>query len=548
MKRFMKPTVFFCYLIILCLTAQTALASSKATDLSNGVPLTGLSANTKKWLHYQIDVPSGSSNLIMTTSGGSGDADMYTRFGSQPNKRNYDCRSDEDGNNEECTVSSPATGTYYISLRAYETFSNVSLTASYSDGGSGGGDKTFIITAVQDNLDNQDMYDIADGLVGLGYTKSVEDTNVSSSELTDYLGRSITTLYHTGHGNDGIVVTSNGSISASGTTLRAENTFFATCLTLTDTSWINSFSSSANTLMGYTKVSYDSIDETVAKNVIDELADGKSYQLAWYLSNVGISSLNDRWAEYVREGSSIVEYSARTGNIPSNILAGKGIALEASGRVTAASTLANSAETYESVFEMTTSVESDTITTYADSRGFALLESGDTTEQEAIAIAEAWLSENGGLPDDAVLDRVIPVQRKADENSDYETAGYSVHYSRDVDSVKVSGNYVEDHLTVLVGSDSVIATSRYWPAINITAADSRLKGNLLTVSEAINVAADQIALLVKGTDSIQLTDAEAVYGTYGPMGSENRLVPAFRVQSADGHLFVIDAQTGKLLL
>ncbi|MCP4107770.1 MAG: hypothetical protein GY749_19860, partial [Desulfobacteraceae bacterium] len=198
MKRFMKSTAFFCYFIVLCLTAQTALAAA----LSNGVPVTGLSANTKKWLHYQIDVPSGSSNLIMTTSGGSGDADMYTRFGSQPNKRNYDCRSDEDGNNEECTVSSPATGTYYISLRAYETFSNVSLTASYSDGGSGGGDKTFIITAVQDNLDNQDMYDIADGLVGLGYTKSVEDTNVSSSELTDYLGRSITTLYHTGHGND----------------------------------------------------------------------------------------------------------------------------------------------------------------------------------------------------------------------------------------------------------------------------------------------------------------------------------------------------------
>ncbi|MCP4123248.1 MAG: hypothetical protein GY751_15955, partial [Bacteroidetes bacterium] len=268
--------------------------------------VTGLSASGESWLHYQIDVPSDSSNLTMVSSGGSGDADLYTRFGSQPTSSTYDCRPYEDGNSEECTVSSPETGTYYVSLYAYETFSDVSLTASYSDGGSGGGDKTFIITAVNDNLDNQDMYDIADGLVGLGYTKSVEDTNVSSSELIDYLGRSITTLYHTGHGNDGVVVTSNGSISASDTTLRAENTFFATCLTLTDTSWKDSFSSSANTLMGYTKVSYDITDETVAENVIDELASGKSYQLAWYLSNVGISSLNDRWAEYVRVGSSIV--------------------------------------------------------------------------------------------------------------------------------------------------------------------------------------------------------------------------------------------------
>ncbi|MCP4102653.1 MAG: hypothetical protein GY750_14710, partial [Lentisphaerae bacterium] len=527
------------------LVASYSNGSSSGDDLSNGVPVTGLSASGESWLHYQIDVPSDSSNLTMVSSGGSGDADLYTRFGSQPISSTYDCRSFGDDNNEECTVASPQAGTYYISLYAFSTFSNVSLTASYSDGGN----KTFIITAVRDSLDNQDMYDIADGLVGLGYTESVEDTNVSSSELIDYLGRSITTLYHTGHGSNGVVYTSDGSISASGTTLRAENTFFATCLTLTDTSWINSFSSSANTLMGYTKVSYDYTDETVAKDLIDELGSGKSYQLAWYLSNVGISSLNDRWAEYVRVGSSIVEYSARTGNIPSNILVGKGIALEASGRVTAASALANSAETYESVFGgMTATVESDAVATYADSRGFALLESGNTTEQEALAIAEAWLSENGGMPDDAVLYRVIPVQRKADENSDYETAGYSVHYRRDVDSVKVSGNYVEDHLTVLVGSDSVIATSRYWPAINITAADSQLKGNLLTVSEAVNVAADQIALLVKGTESIQLTDAEAVYGTYGPMGSENRLVPAFRVQSADGHLFVIDALTGKLLL
>ncbi|MCP4102652.1 MAG: hypothetical protein GY750_14705, partial [Lentisphaerae bacterium] len=134
MKRFMKSTAFFCYFIVLCLTAQTALAAA----LNNGVPVPDISASRGSWLHYQIDVPSGSSNLIMTVSGGSGDADLYTRFGSQPTGSAYDCRSSGNDNNEECTVASPQAGTYYISLYAFSTFSGVSLVASYSNGSSSG--------------------------------------------------------------------------------------------------------------------------------------------------------------------------------------------------------------------------------------------------------------------------------------------------------------------------------------------------------------------------------------------------------------------------
>ncbi len=149
MKRFMKLTVFFCYLIMLCLTAQTAFA----TELSNGVPVTGLSASTRTWLHYQTDVPSGSSNLVMTISGGFGDADLYTRFGSQPNSHNYDCRPYEGGNNEECTVSNPETGTYYVSLYAYKTFSDVSLVVSYSNGSSGGTGSLKVTLSPRDAID-----------------------------------------------------------------------------------------------------------------------------------------------------------------------------------------------------------------------------------------------------------------------------------------------------------------------------------------------------------------------------------------------------------
>jgi len=112
------------------------------TTLSNGVPVTGLSASTGNWLHYTMTVPSGASNLSFSTSGGSGDADLYVKFGSQPTTSSYDCRPYKSGNAETCSFASPSAGTYYVSLRAYSTFSGVSLVGNYTAGG-GGGTQTY---------------------------------------------------------------------------------------------------------------------------------------------------------------------------------------------------------------------------------------------------------------------------------------------------------------------------------------------------------------------------------------------------------------------
>ena len=110
--------------------------------LQNGVPVTGLSASSGNWLHYTIAVPAGASNLNIASSGGSGDADLYVRFGSQPTTSAYDCRPYRSGNAETCTVTSPQAGTWHVSLRAYSSFSGVSLVGSYTAGG-GGGSQTY---------------------------------------------------------------------------------------------------------------------------------------------------------------------------------------------------------------------------------------------------------------------------------------------------------------------------------------------------------------------------------------------------------------------
>ncbi len=109
------------------------------TALSNGVALTGQAAATGADLNYTVAVPAGASNLVISISGGTGDADLYTKFGSAPTLTTYDCRPYVTGNNESCSVASPSAGTYYVKLHGYAAFSGVTVKATWSTGGGGGG-------------------------------------------------------------------------------------------------------------------------------------------------------------------------------------------------------------------------------------------------------------------------------------------------------------------------------------------------------------------------------------------------------------------------
>jgi hypothetical protein len=94
--------------------------------------VTGLAATKGNWSStYSIVTPSGSSSLTVNISGGTGDADLYVRKGSAPTTSSYTCRPYLTGNNETCTISSPTAGaTYYIRVRAYATYSGVTLTTT----------------------------------------------------------------------------------------------------------------------------------------------------------------------------------------------------------------------------------------------------------------------------------------------------------------------------------------------------------------------------------------------------------------------------------
>ncbi|WMN60584.1 pre-peptidase C-terminal domain-containing protein [Pseudoalteromonas xiamenensis] len=123
------------------------------TELQNGEVRSSLSAAKSQKLNFTLQVPNNASNLVVSSSGGTGDADLYVKFGSEPTDNSFDCRPYETGNNETCTIATPQQGTYYIQLNAYKDFVGLSLKAQYQSGTTTephGGDTKTNLSAAKD--------------------------------------------------------------------------------------------------------------------------------------------------------------------------------------------------------------------------------------------------------------------------------------------------------------------------------------------------------------------------------------------------------------
>ncbi len=104
---------------------EAAVACDYYDSLSN------ISGSTGSWNRYTQEVPSCASTMTIEISGGSGDADLYVKYGSEPSTSSYDCRPYLWGNNESCTFTPPSTGTYHIGLYGYSSYSGVLLEVEY---------------------------------------------------------------------------------------------------------------------------------------------------------------------------------------------------------------------------------------------------------------------------------------------------------------------------------------------------------------------------------------------------------------------------------
>ncbi|RYZ46753.1 MAG: peptidase M4 [Myxococcaceae bacterium] len=101
------------------------------TVLPNNTTVSNISGPAGSQQYFCFDVPANTAASV-SVSGGTGDVDLYTRFGSAPTATAYNCRPYLNGNTETCSLGTQANaGRHWILLRAFTAFSGVSLSVSY---------------------------------------------------------------------------------------------------------------------------------------------------------------------------------------------------------------------------------------------------------------------------------------------------------------------------------------------------------------------------------------------------------------------------------
>jgi subtilisin family serine protease len=113
-------------------SAQVAVTVNivSPTILAVGTPRTGLSGASGSQRFYAVQVPTGATSLRIATTGGTGDADLFVRYGAIPTTGTFDCASGTYANEESCEVLSPQPGTYYVMVYGYSAYSAVTLGAT----------------------------------------------------------------------------------------------------------------------------------------------------------------------------------------------------------------------------------------------------------------------------------------------------------------------------------------------------------------------------------------------------------------------------------
>ncbi len=128
-------------------SCATTPPPSGGGTLTNGVALTGQAGAAGSSTNYTMVVPAGATGLKFVTAGGTGDADLYVKFGSAPTTTSYTCKSEGGTNAETCSIATAQAGTYYVLVKGYTAFSGMSITGSYTAGGGGGSTQTYSNTA-----------------------------------------------------------------------------------------------------------------------------------------------------------------------------------------------------------------------------------------------------------------------------------------------------------------------------------------------------------------------------------------------------------------
>jgi hypothetical protein len=121
--------------------SNVSLTASLITPslLNANTTLPGLSAVISSETFYRISVPPGAQVLTITTSGGTGDVDIFLRQGAPVTCQPVvvpvvtcvdNASSQNEGTQESIGINSPAAGDWYLDLLAFDSYNGVTLTIS----------------------------------------------------------------------------------------------------------------------------------------------------------------------------------------------------------------------------------------------------------------------------------------------------------------------------------------------------------------------------------------------------------------------------------
>jgi uncharacterized protein (TIGR03437 family) len=178
--------------------------------LSANTVVSGLGGVIGSETLYRVTVPPGAVSFKLATSGGTGDVDLYLKFGSPAlcqvaflvdSLCNVDASSETVGNDESITLVSPRAGDYYIDLSGFDSFAGVSLTTSLT-GAPPQPDLT---------ISKSHMGAFAPGQTGAIYTITVTNAGAAATigpvSVTDSLPSGMTATAISGSGWNCLLVT-----------------------------------------------------------------------------------------------------------------------------------------------------------------------------------------------------------------------------------------------------------------------------------------------------------------------------------------------------
>ena len=110
----------------------TYTVTNPLQTLVHNTPVANLAGARSSVANFRFAVPAGMGSVAITLSGGSGDADLYVKYGQLATTSVYDQRPYLGGNTETVTIPTPRAGDYFVMLHGYSAYTGATLKAVHS--------------------------------------------------------------------------------------------------------------------------------------------------------------------------------------------------------------------------------------------------------------------------------------------------------------------------------------------------------------------------------------------------------------------------------